>query len=69
VNYARGPKENEFLDESNDARGRGLLLIEMAEFDDEALELDELRAERDQFKDTALCRALATQETRAQTRS
>ena len=44
------PKENEFLDDIDDAEAEAYA-DEMSEIDDEALELDELRAERDQLKD------------------
>ncbi|MEH6674248.1 MULTISPECIES: nucleotide exchange factor GrpE [unclassified Sulfitobacter] len=54
------PKENEFLDDIDDAEAEAYA-DEMAEIDDEALELDELRAERDQFKDRFM-RALADAE-------
>jgi len=42
--------ENEFLDDIDEAEADAFA-EEMEEIDDEALELDELRAERDQFKD------------------
>lgn len=54
------PKENEFLDDIDDAEAEAYA-DEMSEIDDEALELDELRAERDQFKDRFM-RALADAE-------
>ena len=54
------PKENEFLDDIDEAEAEAYA-DEMAEIDDEALELDELRAERDQFKDRFM-RALADAE-------
>ena len=51
------PKENEFLDDIDEATAEEFA-DEMAEFADEALELDELRAERDQLRDRFM-RALA----------
>ena len=54
------PRENEFLDDIDDAEAEAYA-EEMAEIDDEALELDELRAERDQLKDRFM-RALADAE-------
>jgi len=54
------PKENEFLDDIDDAEAEAYA-DEMSEIDDEALELDELRAERDQLKDRFM-RALADAE-------
>ena len=52
--------ENEFLDDI-DAAEADAFADEMAEIDDEALELDQLRAERDQYKDRFV-RALADAE-------
>ena len=54
------PRENEFLDDIDDAEAEAYG-EEMAEIDDEALELDELRAGRDQLKDRFM-RALADAE-------
>ena len=54
------PKENEFLDDIDEATAEEFA-DEMAEFADEALELDELRAERDQLRDRFM-RALADAE-------
>lgn len=54
------PKDNEFLDDIDEAEAEALA-DEMEEIDDEALELDELRAERDQLKDR-FQRALADAE-------
>jgi len=54
------PKENEFLDDIESAEAEAFA-EEMAEIDDEALELDQLRAERDQLKDRFM-RALADAE-------
>jgi molecular chaperone GrpE len=54
------PKENDFLDDI-DAVEADEYAGEMAEIDDEALELDQLRAERDQLKDRFM-RALADAE-------
>ena len=54
------PRENEFLDDIDDAEAEAYA-EEMAEIDDEALELDELRAERDQLKNRFM-RALADAE-------
>ena len=54
------PQENEFLDDIDDAEAEAYA-DEMSEIDDEALELDELRAERDQLKDRFM-RALADAE-------
>lgn len=54
------PKENEFLDDIDEAEADAFA-DEMAEIDDEAMELDELRAERDQLKDRFM-RALADAE-------
>ena len=52
--------ENEFLDDIDEAEADAYA-EEMEEIDDEALELDELRAERDQYKDRFM-RALADAE-------
>jgi len=52
--------ENEFLDDIDEAEADAFA-DEMEEIDDEALELDELRAERDQLKDRIL-RAMADAE-------
>ena len=52
--------ENEFLDNIEDAMAEEYA-AEEAEIDDEALQLDELRAERDQYKDR-FTRALADAE-------
>tara|TARA_R110000796_G_scaffold27713_4_gene76278 strand:- start:4623 stop:5186 length:564 start_codon:yes stop_codon:yes gene_type:complete len=54
------PRENEFLDDIDDAEAEAYA-DEMSEIDDEAMELDELRAERDQLKDRFM-RALADAE-------
>ena len=54
------PRENEFLDDIDDAEAEAYA-EEMAEIDDETLELDELRAERDQLKNRFM-RALADAE-------
>ncbi len=54
------PRENEFLDDIDDAEAEAYA-DEMAEIDDEAMELDQLRAERDQLKDRFM-RALADAE-------
>lgn len=54
------PKENEFLDDIDDAEAEAYA-DEIAEIDDEAMELDQLRAERDQLKDRFM-RALADAE-------
>jgi molecular chaperone GrpE len=54
------PNENEFLDSLEDAMAEEFAEAE-AEIDDEALELDQLRAERDQYKDRFM-RALADAE-------
>ena len=54
------PKEDEFLDDIDEAEA-DVYAEEMAETDPEALELDELRAERDQYKDRFM-RALADAE-------
>lgn len=54
------PKENEFLDDIDDAEAEAYA-DEMEEIDDEALELDQLRAERDLLKDRFV-RALADAE-------
>ncbi len=54
------PRENEFLDDIEDAEAEAYA-EEMAEIDEEALELDQLRAERDQLKDRFM-RALADAE-------
>lgn len=54
------PNENEFLDNIEEAMAEEYA-AEEAEIDDEALELDELRAERDQYKDR-FTRALADAE-------
>jgi molecular chaperone GrpE len=54
------PKNNEFLDDIDEAEADEYA-DEMAEIDDEALELDELRAERDLLKDRFV-RALADAE-------
>ncbi|MGJ8558123.1 MAG: nucleotide exchange factor GrpE, partial [Sulfitobacter geojensis] len=52
--------ENEFLDNIEEAMAEEYA-AEEAEIDDEALQLDELRAERDQYKDR-FTRALADAE-------
>ncbi|EEB85373.1 nucleotide exchange factor GrpE [Roseobacter sp. GAI101] len=54
------PRENEFLDDIDDAEAEAYA-SEMEEIDDEALELDQLRAERDLLKDRFM-RALADAE-------
>ncbi len=54
------PKENEFLDDIADAEAEEFAQS-LDELDDEAIEIDELRAERDQFKDRWM-RALADAE-------
>jgi len=54
------PRDNEFLDDIEDAEAEAYA-DEMSEIDDEALELDQLRAERDQLKDRFM-RALADAE-------
>ena len=54
------PKDNDFLDDI-DAAEADAYADDMAEIDDEALELDQLRAERDQLKDRFM-RALADAE-------
>ncbi|MEM5520778.1 nucleotide exchange factor GrpE [Sulfitobacter sp. AS59] len=54
------PRENEFLDDIDDAEAEAYA-DEMEEIDDEALELDQLRAERDLLKDRFM-RALADAE-------
>ncbi len=54
------PKDDSFLDDIDDATAEEYA-EEMAEIDDEALELDQLRAERDQMKDRFM-RALADAE-------
>ena len=54
------PKEEDFLDDIEDAEADAFA-DEMAEIDDEELEIDQLRAERDQFKDRFM-RALADAE-------
>jgi molecular chaperone GrpE len=54
------PKDNEFLDDIDDAEAEAYA-DEMEEIDDEALELDQLRAERDLLKDRFM-RALAEAE-------
>jgi molecular chaperone GrpE len=54
------PRENEFLDDIDDAEAEAYA-DEMDEIDDEALELDQLRAERDLLKDRFM-RALADAE-------
>ena len=54
------PRENEFLDDIDDAEAEDYA-DEMEEIDDEALELDQLRAERDLLKDRFM-RALADAE-------
>ncbi|MGH1458270.1 MAG: nucleotide exchange factor GrpE [Paracoccaceae bacterium] len=54
------PKNDDFLDDIDDAEAEAYA-EEMAEIDDEALELDELRAERDEYKDRFM-RALADAE-------
>jgi molecular chaperone GrpE len=54
------PKENEFLDDLEEAMAEEYA-AEEAEIDEEALELEQLRAERDQLKDRFM-RALADAE-------
>ncbi|MBW4706727.1 nucleotide exchange factor GrpE [Roseobacter sp. YSTF-M11] len=54
------PKNEEFLDDIEDAEAQAYA-EEMEEIDDEALELDQLRAERDQLRDRFM-RALADAE-------
>jgi molecular chaperone GrpE len=54
------PREHDFLDNLEDAMAEEFA-AEEAEIDDEALELDQLRAERDQLKDRFM-RALADAE-------
>ncbi|WP_375687874.1 nucleotide exchange factor GrpE [Pseudooceanicola sp. LIPI14-2-Ac024] len=54
------PKENDFLDDIEAAEEEAYA-DEMAELDDEAVEIDSLRAERDQYKDRFM-RALADAE-------
>ncbi|WP_372989093.1 nucleotide exchange factor GrpE [Sulfitobacter sp.] len=54
------PRDNEFLDDIDDAEAEAYA-AEMEEIDDEALELDQLRAERDLLKDRFM-RALADAE-------
>lgn len=54
------PKNDEFLDDIEDAEAEAFA-EEMEEFDDEALEMDALRAERDQLRDRFM-RALADAE-------
>ncbi|MFK7836944.1 MAG: nucleotide exchange factor GrpE [Sulfitobacter sp.] len=54
------PRENEFLDDLEDAMAEEFAEQD-AEIDDEALELDQLRAERDELKDRFM-RALADAE-------
>lgn len=54
------PKENDFLDDIEQAMAEEFA-EDAAEIDDEALELDQLRAERDQYKDRFM-RALADAE-------
>ena len=54
------PKENEFLDDIDEAEADEYA-EEMAEIDDAAMEVDQLRAERDQYKDRFM-RALADAE-------
>ncbi len=54
------PRDNEFLDDIDDAEAEAYA-DEMEEIDDEALELDQLRAERDLLKDRFM-RALADAE-------
>ncbi|SFS84580.1 molecular chaperone GrpE [Sulfitobacter marinus] len=54
------PRDNEFLDDIDDAEAEAYA-EEMEEIDDEALELDQLRAERDLLKDRFM-RALADAE-------
>ena len=54
------PTNNDFLDDIEDVEAEEYA-DEMEEIDDEALELDELRADRDQYKDRFM-RALADAE-------
>ena len=54
------PKENDFLDDIEQAMAEEFA-EDTAEIDDEALELDQLRADRDQYKDRFM-RALADAE-------
>ncbi|GAA6188571.1 nucleotide exchange factor GrpE [Litorivita sp. NS0012-18] len=54
------PKNDDFLDDIDDAEAEAYA-EEMEEVDDEALELDELRAERDEYKNRFM-RALADAE-------
>ncbi len=54
------PKEEDFLDDIESAEA-DVFAEEMEEIDDDALEIDQLRAERDQFKDRFM-RALADAE-------
>ncbi|WP_299825828.1 nucleotide exchange factor GrpE [uncultured Roseobacter sp.] len=54
------PKNEEFLDDIEDAEAQAFA-DEMEEIDDEALELDQLRAERDELRDRFM-RALADAE-------
>ncbi|WP_298840806.1 nucleotide exchange factor GrpE [uncultured Roseobacter sp.] len=54
------PKNEEFLDDIDDAEAEAFA-EEMAEIDDEALELEQIRAERDEYKDRFM-RALADAE-------
>src|SRR5210317_405365 len=54
------PKNEEFLDDIDDAEAEAYA-EEMEEIDDEALEIEQLRAERDQLKDRFM-RALADAE-------
>ncbi|WP_299956089.1 nucleotide exchange factor GrpE [uncultured Roseobacter sp.] len=54
------PKNEEFLDDIEDVEAQAFA-DEMEEIDDEALELDQLRAERDEFRDRFM-RALADAE-------
>ncbi|MEM9575611.1 MAG: nucleotide exchange factor GrpE [Pseudomonadota bacterium] len=54
------PKNEEFLDDIEDAEAEAFA-EEMEEIDDEALEIDQLRAERDELKDRFM-RALADAE-------
>lgn len=54
------PKENDFLDEIDSAEAEEYA-EDMAEIDEEALAVEELRAERDQYRDRFM-RALADAE-------
>ena len=54
------PKEEEFLDDVADAEAEEFLQ-NLDELEDEAIELDELKAERDEYKDRWM-RALADAE-------